>query len=117
MCGREKTSECVLDFSDANNLGQICCFLVAEGLPGGLELLEQREGRKWLQFETLLGIYEALKCFLPWGGIQPVALCVASGLVPGPDASSARATLHPHGGWISDSGSTFLEALRHFGSA
>lgn len=68
MCGREKTSECVLDFSDANNLGQICCFLVAEGLPGGLELLEQREGRKWLQFETLLGIYEALKCFLPWGG-------------------------------------------------
>lgn len=35
------------------------CFI------GSLELLEQRKGWKRLQFETLLGIYEVLKCFLP----------------------------------------------------
>lgn len=36
-----------------------------ECLIASLELLEQRKGWKRLQFETLLGIYEVLKCFLP----------------------------------------------------
>lgn len=40
----------------------------SECLIAGGELLEQRKGWKRLQFETLLGIYEVLKCFLPGEG-------------------------------------------------
>lgn len=39
-----------------------------ECLIGGGELLEQRKGWKCLQFETLLGIYEVLKCLVPGEG-------------------------------------------------
>lgn len=45
-----------------------------ECLIAGLEALEQRKGWKSLQFETLLGIHEVLKCFLPREGPSQLPL-------------------------------------------